>query len=66
MSTLQIQTPRWANPLLVGDLGKPRYRGAKGGRASGKSHFFAELIIERMLSHPNSKIICIREVQKSL
>lgn len=66
MSTLQIQTPRWANPLLSGELGKPRYRGAKGGRASGKSHFFAELIVERMLRHPDSKIICIREVQKSL
>lgn len=66
MSILQVQTPRWAIPILRGDRGKPRYRGAKGGRASGKSHFFAEMVIERMIEEPDTKIICIREVQKSL
>lgn len=66
MSILQVQTPRWALPILQGDRGKPRYRGAKGGRASGKSHFFAEMVIERMIEEPDTKIICIREVQKSL
>lgn len=66
MSILQVQTPRWALPLLEGERGRPRYRGAKGGRASGKSHFFAEACVERMLEDPDSKIICIREVQKSL
>ncbi len=66
MSTLPIQTPRWAIPLISGERGKPRYRGAKGGRASGKSHFFGEAVIERLIEEPDTKIICIREVQKSL
>ena len=66
MSTLPIQTPRWCVPLLSGSRGKPRYRGAKGGRASGKSHFFGEAVIERLIEEPDTKIICIREVQKSL
>jgi phage terminase large subunit-like protein len=66
LSILPIETPRWCLPLLNGDRGKPRYRGAKGGRASGKSHFFGEAVIERLIEEPNTKIICIREVQKSL
>lgn len=48
-------------PLL-----KPaRYKGAKGGRASGKSHFFAELWLDENI---REKLDCvmIREVQKSL
>ena len=53
-------------PLLNGQNGSPRYKGAKGGRASGKSHFFAEALVERMLMNPNTRIVCIREVQKSL
>lgn len=66
MSILQVQTPRWALPLLEGSRGRPRYRGAKGGRASGKSHFMAEMCIERLIEDADTKIICIREVQKSL
>ena len=66
MSILPIKTPRWCLPLLTGERGSPRYRGAKGGRASGKSHFFGEALIERMIEEPNTKAICIREVQKSL
>lgn len=58
---LEIQTPRVFKPLL-----RPsRYKGAYGGRASGKSHFFAELAIERTLMS-KSDIICIREIQKTL
>ncbi|MGB1192857.1 MAG: phage terminase large subunit, partial [Pseudomonadales bacterium] len=63
---LQIKTPRWTKPLFQGEDGSPRYRGAKGGRASGKSHFFAEAIIERMLMNPKLRVVCIREVQRSL
>ena len=66
MSILPIQTPRWCVPLLGGGRGRPRYRGAKGGRASGKSHFFGEAVIERLIEEPDTKVICIREVQKSL
>lgn len=59
---LEIATPRWAVPLL-----RPaRYKGAKGGRGSGKSHFFAELAVETMVINPDHRFVCIREVQKSL
>lgn len=59
---MEIVTPRWALPLL-----KPaRYKGAHGGRGGGKSHFFAELIVEAHVLDPNSKSVCIREIQKSL
>ena len=58
---LQIQTPKWAKPLLY----PSRYKGAHGGRGSGKSHFFAELIVERCLEK-KTDVVCVREIQKSL
>lgn len=45
---------------------KCRYRFLHGGRGSGKSHFFAEMVILRMLDDPDFSIVCAREVQKSL
>jgi phage terminase large subunit len=61
-STLQIETARAFLPLL-----KPaRYKGAHGGRGSGKSHFFAEALVERCLMQPGTRAACVREVQKSL
>jgi phage terminase large subunit len=49
-------------PLL-----KPaRYKGAYGGRGSGKSHFFAELMIEEHIMDAKRRSVCVREVQKSL
>lgn len=66
LTKLKIQTPKWTKPLFSGERGSPRYRGAKGGRASGKSHFFAEAIVERLIMDPDTKVICIREVQRSL
>jgi len=47
-------------------LGPARYKGAYGGRGSGKSHFFAELLIEDCLAQPGTLAVCIREIQKSL
>lgn len=62
MRTVQIDTPRWAIPFL-----KPaRYKGLKGGRGSSKSHFFAGLLVETCLLNPDTRAVCIREVQKSL
>ena len=62
MTTLKIDTPRWALPLL-----KPsRYKGAHGGRGSGKSHCFAEMMVEAHIIDPKSRSVCVREVQKSL
>ena len=59
---LNITTPKWAKPLLT----PKRYKGAKGGRGSGKSHFFAEALVEAMVIDPNTSAVCIREIQKSL
>jgi phage terminase large subunit len=58
--TLRIQTPRVFVPLLQ----PARYKGAHGGRGSGKSHFFAEQAVEKCLN--GERGVCIREVQKSL
>lgn len=58
---LVIDTPRWAVPLLQ----PSRYKGVHGGRGSGKSHAFAEMLIERCIMERTSAV-CIREVQKSL
>lgn len=62
MSTLQIETARAFAPLLA----PARYKGAHGGRGSGKSHFFAESFVERALMTPGHRAVCIREIQKSL
>lgn len=49
-----------------------RYKGAHGGRGSGKSHFFAGLLVEDSLAEPGNsggeglRSVCIREVQKDL
>jgi len=60
--TLKIQTPEWAVPLLQ----PARYKGAHGGRGSGKSHTFAEMLIEAHIMDQGSRSVCVREVQKSL
>ena len=59
---LSIQTPRVFLPLLQ----PSRYKGAHGGRGSGKSHFFAELLVEEHIRNPGLRSVCIREVQRSL
>ncbi|NER82629.1 MAG: PBSX family phage terminase large subunit, partial [Leptolyngbya sp. SIO1D8] len=43
-----------------------RYKAAKGGRGGGKSHFLAELLVEKAVCNPNLRAVCIREIQKSL
>lgn len=61
MSTLQIETARVYQPLL-----KPaRYKGAHGGRGSGKSHFFGELWLEENIAD-KFDFVCLRETLKSL
>ncbi len=62
MTTLRIETPEWALPLLE----PARYKGAFGGRGSGKSHTFAEMLIEAHILDQTSRSVCVREVQKSL
>lgn len=58
---VNIPTPRWFLPFLE----EARYKGAWGGRGSGKSHAIAEYIIERCLMK-RTDVVCIREVQRSL
>lgn len=68
MRELRIKTARVFVPLLQ----PARYKGAWGGRGSGKSHFFAEKLIEDCLAEPGDnggegmRAVCIREVQKDL
>jgi phage terminase large subunit len=61
LSTLPIETPRAFAPLLH----PARYKGAWGGRGSGKSHFFAQMLVARCLSR-KTHAVCVREIQKSL
>lgn len=62
MSILRIETARVFRPLLD----PARYKAAWGGRGSGKSHFFAGLLVEDHLREKGLLSVCIREVQKSL
>lgn len=67
MSVLRIETAPVFEPLLA----PARYKAAHGGRGSGKSHFFAELLVEDSLAEPGNsgeglRSVCIREVQKDL
>ena len=62
MASLDIGTAAVFEPLL-----RPsRYKGAWGGRGSGKSHFFGGLLIEDSLREKGLLSVCIREVQKTL
>lgn len=61
MPALQIETARAFQPLLA----PARYKGARGGRGSAKSHFFAGLMIEESISE-KMDCVCLRETQKSL
>lgn len=58
---LVIDVPRAFAPLLP----PARYKGAFGGRASAKSHSFAELMIEENISAKLDNV-CLRETLKSL
>ncbi len=60
--TLQIPTAEVFEPLLE----PARYKGAHGGRGSGKSHFFAGMLLEDSLANKGLLSVCIREVQKTL
>jgi phage terminase large subunit len=61
LSILDIATPRAFVPLLE----PHRYKGAKGGRGSAKSHFYAGMTIEEGV-RLKLDMVCIREVQRTL
>lgn len=60
--TLQIPTAEVFTPLLQ----PARYKGAEGGRGSGKSKFFAGNLVEECIAVPGTRAVGIREVQKTL
>lgn len=62
MSALEISVPEVFRPLWQ----PARYKGAHGGRGSGKSHHFAEKLVIECLRQPGTRAVCIREVQKSI
>ena len=62
MSTLKIPTAKIFEPLLA----PARYKAVFGGRGSGKSHFFGELLVEICEAEPGTLAVCIRESQKTL
>jgi len=52
---------------VFNDLLEPsRYKALYGGRASAKSHFFAECMIANAAMNTGFRGLCVREVQKSL
>lgn len=59
---LQIPTAEVFVPLLA----PARYKGADGGRGSGKTSFFAGNLVEECISVPGTRAVGIREVQKTL
>jgi microcystin-dependent protein len=62
MSVLKIPTAKIFKPLL-----RPaRYKGVYGGRGSGKSHFFGELLVETCQAERGTLAMCIREAQRTL
>jgi phage terminase large subunit len=53
-------------PVFDPLLDPARYKGAYGGRGSGKSQFFADLMVATAVRLPGFRGLCCREVQKSL
>jgi len=62
LSTLKIPTAKIFEPLLAA----ARYKAAYGGRGSGKSHFFGELMVETCQAERGILAVCIREAQRTL
>jgi microcystin-dependent protein len=62
LSILKIPTAKIFEPLLK----NARYKGVYGGRGSGKSHFFGELLVETCQAERGTLAVCIREAQRTL
>ena len=62
MSILKIPTAKCFEPLLA----PARCKGIYGGRGSGKSHFFGELLVETCQAERGTSAVCIREAQRTL
>lgn len=62
MRELKFRTPAVFSPLLH----PMRLKGAKGGRGSAKSYFFADHLLECLVMDQDKNAACMREVQKSI
>jgi phage terminase large subunit len=62
LSILKINTARIFEPLLH----PARYKAIHGGRGSGKSNFFGELLVETCQAERGTLAVCIREAQRTL
>ena len=62
MSVLKIPTAKVFEPLLQ----PVRCKALFGGRGSGKSHFFGELLVETCQAERGTLAVCIREAQRTL
>lgn len=60
-NALKVPVAEVFTPLL----GPARYKGAHGGRGSGKSHFFADQIVS-LAAYKPIKAVCLREFQNSM
>ena len=60
--TCSMQLPPWAKPFMEG---KHRYLVAHGGRGSGKSHAFAQIMLRKMRAK-KTRVVCCREIQTSI
>jgi phage terminase large subunit len=62
MSTLRSSVP----PVFLPFFDSVRYKGAHGGRGSAKSWSFATMLLDRCLTKSGTRVVCVREVQRSL
>ncbi len=60
--TISNECSEWALALDP----KYKYIFIKGGRMSGKSHEIASYLTERSITELNLKVVCLREIQKSI
>src|ERR1700682_6542889 len=52
--------------VYVPFLQPSRYKGAHGGRGSAKSHEFAKNVLKRCVEKPGTRVVCVREIQRTL
>lgn len=75
LAAVEAEIARRERALLIKQHLVPKFRrylkparnkGAHGGRGSAKSWSFAKLIIIWCIDNPGTRVVCIREVQKTL
>lgn len=62
LESLLPHSSEWVKPYFEA----ARFKAAHGGRACGKSHAFAEMMLARMIVDPSLQCVCIRRFRSSL